>query len=75
MEGPDSNNMFEPDTGKPSDVAGILPRIAVFIEAEMQRYMRQFGQEIVIEVSALEIYCENIRDLLWHSSGNIEQGK
>ena len=65
MEGPDSNKLFNEQTGKPYDFSGILPRLAIFIQSEIERYQRQFSQEIFIEVSALEIYCENVRDLLW----------
>jgi kinesin family member C1 len=75
MEGPDSNYLIEPETGKPHKNTGILPRIAEFMQNEAQRYQRQFGQEIIIEVSALEIYCENIRDLLYQSQLKNDQGK
>ena len=67
--------MIEPETGKPSKNTGILPRIADFIQNETDRYLRQFGQQIVIEVSALEIYCENIRDLLYQAQTKSEVGK
>ena len=69
MEGPDSTKLFNEGSGKPYEWSGILPRIALFIQGEIERYQRQFSQEIFIEVSALEIYCENVRDLLWQGSG------
>jgi len=50
-------------------VSGILPRIAVFIQKEIDRYRNHFNKELSFEVSALEIYCENIRDLLWQNNG------
>ena len=28
-----------------------------------------------IEVSALEIYCEHVRDLLWQNNGKVEKSK
>ena len=30
----------------------------------MERYQKMLGKDLKIEVSALEIYCDNIRDLL-----------
>ena len=44
--------------------SGILPRIAFYMHQEMERIEKQFGNKVTIEVSALEIYCEQIRDLL-----------
>jgi hypothetical protein len=44
--------------------AGLLPRIAILLDSERVRYEKQLGKELRIEVSALEIYCETIRDLL-----------
>ena len=75
MEGPDSSKLFNEQTGKPYEFSGILPRIATFIQQEIERYQRQFQKEIFIEVSALEIYCENVRDLLWQGMGKIDQSK
>lgn len=43
------------------------------MQKEIERYRRQFGQEIFIEVSALEIYCENVRDLLWQNEEKQKQ--
>jgi kinesin family protein C1 len=48
---------------KPVEYAGILPRVACFLESEMERHYKM-GKPLEIEVSALEIYCENIRDML-----------
>ena len=75
MEGPDAHNLFDTKTSKPFELSGILPRIAVFIQKEIERYQRQFGQQIFIEVSALEIYCENVRDLLWMPSAKVDKHK
>ena len=49
-----------------------MPRIAVFIDNEIKRYKRDFSKEIYFEVSALEIYCENIRDLLWSRDPRVD---
>ena len=75
MEGPDSHLMFDPDNNRPYELSGILPRIAIFIEKEIDRYKHQFGQKIWIEVSALEIYCENVRDLLWVPTSKADKNK
>ena len=70
MEGPTSFDQHNNDllidsfNGKPTEQAGILPRTALFMQQEIQRYKQQFSKQITYEVSALEIYCENIRDLL-----------
>lgn len=56
MEGP-------PDINFLSDEAGILPRTALYIHKEIQRLLKQFKSEIRIKISAIEIYCENIREL------------
>lgn len=72
MEGPtlqdhlfhDSSILLDQQTQRPTDQAGILPRIAFYIQKEIKRYEKLHGKSIKFEVSALEIYCENIRDLL-----------
>jgi uncharacterized Zn-finger protein len=74
MEGPTGGTggfHFMDDDFKPKKEAGILPRIAVFLNQEIQRYRTQFGKEIRVYVSALELYCETIRDLLNPSDGHI----
>jgi hypothetical protein len=68
MEGPsiDSNCMngsFTDINMKPVSNSGILPRVACLLQKEMLKYQK-FGKPLSIQVSALEIYCENIRDLL-----------
>lgn len=75
MEGPDSNSLYNSESKKLYPVSGILPRIAVFIQNEIERYKKQFNKEMSIEVSALEIYCEHVRDLLWKNNGNIDSQK
>ena len=64
MEGPAQQILYNEETRKLLKEAGILPRIAHFIWSEIERNRKHFGKEIFIEVSALEIYCETIRDLL-----------
>lgn len=56
MEGPDNIDFL-------SDHAGILPRTALYIHTEIQRLLKQFKNTIRIQLSAIEIYCENIREL------------
>ena len=43
---------------------GILPRTAKFLFAELKRVHKKF----TIEISSLEIYCDNIRDLFSESN-------
>ena len=66
------DQLIDPKTYVPSDVAGILPRTALFIQQEIDRYHKQFRKKISIEVSALEIYCDDIRDLLSEKSNLVE---
>ena len=69
MEGPpEANSLIDENKLKAYDFSGILPRVAIFIQSEIDRYRRHFNKMIMIEVSALEIYCENIRDLLYKSN-------
>jgi hypothetical protein len=75
MEGPEAYKLFDMTENKPYELSGILPRIAIFIQKEIERYKRQFNQEIFIEVSALEIYCENVRDLLWQPTSKADKYK
>ena len=56
MEGPQDVDFL-------SDEAGILPRTALYIHKEIQRLLKQFKSDIRIKLSAIEIYCENIREL------------
>ena len=63
MEGASEQVIFD-DRWQPTEHAGILPRVAVYIQGEIRRCKEQFGREVSIEVSALEIYCDVIRDLL-----------
>ena len=70
MEGPscdsgikDNELLIESETMNPTDLAGILPRTALLLHSEVKKYA-SMGKKLSYEVSALEIYCENIRDLL-----------
>lgn len=40
MEGPDSNSLYNAESKKLYEVSGILPRIAVFIQNEIERYKK-----------------------------------
>jgi Zn finger protein HypA/HybF involved in hydrogenase expression len=62
MEGPpyvymDSENMQIDET------SGILPRTAEFIFDELKRIRASGNKEFRVEISSLEIYCDNVRDL------------
>ena len=45
------------------ELSGILPRTAIFIFKEVQRLQSYIYDEIKVEISALEIYCDEVRDL------------
>ena len=70
MEGPscdfgpkDKQLLIDEQTMNATELGGILPRTALLLHIEMKKYS-SMGKKISYEVSALEIYCENIRDLL-----------
>lgn len=70
MEGPscdfgpkDNQLLIDQQTMKATELAGILPRTALLLHNEVKKYA-SMGKKISYEVSALEIYCENMRDLL-----------
>jgi uncharacterized Zn-finger protein len=70
-EGETMDNAFIGADLKARKHAGILPRTALLLQEEVNRCEKQFGKAIRIEVSALEIYCENIRDLLSPQHGHV----
>jgi hypothetical protein len=45
------------------EMSGILPRTAIFIFKEVERLRSYIYDEIKVEISALEIYCDEVRDL------------
>ena len=69
MEGPVHSNMQNLNS-KLSENVGILPRTAIYLQNEINRYQKEFKKDISYEVSALEIYCENIRDLFQNEEQN-----
>ena len=45
------------------EASGILPRTAVFVQSEVQRLKQQLGKDMRVEISALEVYCDQIFDI------------
>lgn len=62
MEGPHSDFLVN-DRMDIHELSGILPRTAVYILTEVQRLQKYIYDEIKIEISALEIYLDQVRDL------------
>lgn len=62
MEGPDASLLFD-ENFEVNDLSGILPRAAEFLFQEIARLQKQFSREFKLEISSLEIYCDNLRDL------------
>jgi hypothetical protein len=62
MEGPHSNLLFDENYAM-HELSGILPRAADYIFKEIKRLKTSFNRQYHIEVSSIEIYCENARDL------------
>lgn len=44
-------------------MSGILPRTACFIQEEVSRLQKFKDNKIEVEISALEIYCDSVKDL------------
>jgi hypothetical protein len=63
MEGPPYSLMYDDNHQDIDDLSGILPRTGKFIINEIQRLKNLSGREYGIEVSSLEVYCENVKDL------------
>ena len=57
MEGPNSEKIFDAENNALLEDSGILPRIACFMAKNIRNDIFEFY------ISALEIYCDDIRDL------------
>jgi hypothetical protein len=62
MEGPHSDCLFDEEM-KIYELSGILPRTACFILEEVNRQSKYVYDEIKVFISAIEIYCDEVRDL------------
>ena len=62
MEGPHSECLFDTNLNV-HEMSGILPRTAVFLLSEVERLGKYIFDEIRVEISALEIYCDEVKDL------------
>ena len=63
MEGPNQDMIFDESDFSLHGLSGILPRTAFFLFKEKARLMGQIGSELKLEISAIEIYCDELRDL------------
>ena len=62
--------LFDPNDFSLHGLSGILPRTAVFLFEERTRLMAQINTELKLEISAIEIYCDELRDLFSEDSPN-----
>ena len=62
MEGPIGEGIAESHI-QVHEMSGILPRTAIFLFKEVERLRSYIYDEIKVEISALEIYCDEVRDL------------
>ena len=53
---------------KITESCGILPRTAEYIQKEIRRHKNQLNKNLKIEISSIEIYCEQIKDLFENTS-------
>ena len=56
-------------------LSGILPRTAFFIVEECQRMSRFMYDETKIEISALEIYCDTVKDIFSDKTVELQTDK
>ena len=73
MEGPNKNELYEENknTFKARKLSGILPRTAIFLFEEQARLKKQVGCQLSFEISAIEIFCNKLRDLFSIDSSKI----
>ena len=71
MEGPNKNELYDENTFELKTLSGILPRTAVFLFQEQARLMKQVGRKLKFEISAIEIYCNKLRDLFASKDSNL----
>lgn len=73
MEGPNKNELYEEkeNTFKVRELSGILPRTAIFLFEEQARLKKQVGCQLSFEISAIENYCNKLRDLFSINSSKI----
>lgn len=62
MEGPNSEFLFDEKLNLHA-LSGILPRTACFILSEVKRIQNYIYDKIEVEISAIEIYCDTVKDL------------
>jgi hypothetical protein len=64
MEGPPYSSTFQTDgDSKIDEISGILPRTAEFIFGEIERLNKQSSKQYHLEISSIEVYCDNVKDL------------
>lgn len=63
MEGPNQEQIFDESNNMTHHLSGILPRTAVFLFQELKRLENKLGSNFSLEISAIEIYCDKLRDL------------
>jgi kinesin family member C1 len=73
MEGPPYSSTFQPGGDSTIDeISGILPRTAEFIFSEMERLNKQSSKQYHLEISSIEVYCDNVKDLYGAEGTNQE---
>ena len=73
MEGPPYSSTFQTDGDSTVDeISGILPRTAEFIFGEIRRLNKQSGKQYHLEISSIEVYCDNVKDLYGQEGNNQE---
>ena len=72
MEGPNQEMLFDETTFNVHNLSGILPRTALFLFDEMKRMDRDFKRTFTLEISAIEVYCDTVRDLFSNDLGIVD---
>ena len=72
MEGPNQYMLFDETTYQTLNLSGILPRTAIFLLDEMKRMDKDLKRSFTLEISAIEVYCDTVRDLFSDGIGIVE---
>ena len=72
MEGPNKEMLFDETTFSVHSLSGILPRTAIFLLDEMKRMEKDLKRTFTLEISAIEVYCDTVRDLFSEGLGIVD---
>ena len=72
MEGPNADMLFDETTFNVHELSGILPRTGIFLFDTMRRMEKDLKRTFRLEISAIEVYCDTVRDLFSSELGIVD---